>query len=67
MIPQSVAQCPRCGKPHQDLKFKPLGKPQGLFNYWVQCPDFKEPIMATVTIAVEGQDVAAPAPAAATT
>jgi hypothetical protein len=55
---RDVAQCPRCGKPHEKLKFKPLGKAQGAFNYWAQCPEFKEPVMATVTIVVEG-DVAA--------
>jgi hypothetical protein len=45
----NIKKCPRCGKPHNDLEFKPLSKitPNG-YTHYAFCPKTNEPILISV-------------------
>lgn len=53
LVTKNVEPCPRCGEGHNSLVFRPMQRPFGRCNFWTQCPDTKEPIMACVTIDLE--------------
>ena len=50
-----VSSCPRCGKEHPSLAFRPFQKQQlDLPNVFSTCPETKEPILGWLRIKVDG-------------